>query len=266
MNEVISSFQNPLIKNINKLNKPKERKLQNLITIEGIRECCHAAKAGFNIKKVLFSSKLISENELINKIKVDRNVEFIDVSLNVFDSIVYRKGVENCLAIAEPAYFDFDDLQLSSNPLILIIDSVEKPGNLGAMLRTTDAAGTDAVIITDSVTDIFNPNCIRASLGAVFTQKIIISSIEKCLFWLKDNRINVYLTYLESSNNYFDCNFISATAFVVGSEASGINKEWLNHNFNNIKIPQSGIIDSLNVSNSAAVVLYEAIRQRSLKK
>ncbi|MCC6721034.1 MAG: RNA methyltransferase [Bacteroidia bacterium] len=265
MVELISSFKNPLIKNINKLSKSKERKEQNLITIEGLRECYHAIHSGFNIKKIIFCSKHISEINLKDKLKISNELNITDVSPEVFDSLVYRKGIENCLAIAEPVFYTFQNLNLPSNPLILIIDSVEKPGNMGAMLRTCDAAGTDAVIVTDSVTDLYNPNCIRASLGAVFTQKIILSSVGECIDWLKSNKISTYLTYLDSSDFYYKHNFTSASAIVVGSEANGINKKWLEHNFNCIKIPQKGAIDSMNVSNSASVILYEAIRQRNIE-
>ncbi|NUM31515.1 MAG: RNA methyltransferase [Bacteroidetes bacterium] len=266
MSEFISSFQNPLIKNLKKLNKHKERTEQNLIVIEGIRECKHAVNSGFEIIKILYCSKYISEITLKNELQISNNFSFTEVSEEVFNTLVYRKGIKNCLAIAKPVYFSLNQVSKilnSPNPIILVIDSVEKPGNLGAMLRTCDAANVDLIIVTDAATDLFNPNCIRASLGAVFTQKVIISSISECINFLESQDINVYLTYLEASNIYFKNDFTRATAIVVGSEAIGINNEWLNHNFNRIIIPQYGKVDSMNVSNSAAVVLFEAVRQRT---
>lgn len=266
MTEFISSFQNPLIKNIKKLNKHKERNDQNLIIIEGIRECRLAVNSGYEIIKILFCSKYISENDLQKELNPTQKLNFVDVAEDVFNSLVYRSGIKNCIAVAKPETFSLEaatNIIQNKIPLILIIDKVEKPGNLGAMLRTCDAAGVDLVIVTDPATDLYNPNCVRSSLGAVFTQKVIVTSVSECILWLKNKKINVFLTYLEASEPYYKSDFTHPTAIVVGSEAFGINNEWLNHGFSRIIILQSGKVDSMNVSNSAAVVLFEAIRQRT---
>lgn len=260
--EVISSLQNPLIKQIQKLDKNRERRKQNLIPVEGIRECRLAVDAGFNIEKVLYCSDYISESKLKTELNLPQNILCINVSPPVFDSIVYRKGIANSLALINPKDFSLEDIDVLKNLLILVIDSVEKPGNLGAMLRTCDAAGVDAIIVCDPQTDIYNPNCIRASLGTVFTKKIIVTTADNCIEWLKTNSINTFVTYLESAKNYTLEDFTKHTAIVVGSEAYGIKDIWLSSDFKNIIIPQFGKVDSMNVANSAAIVIYEVLRQR----
>lgn len=263
--EVITSTQNPLIKQIQKLDKNRERRKQNLIPVEGLRECRLAVDGGFNIEKVLYCSKYILETELKSELNLSYAIPYIDVAPQIFDTLVYRKGIANCLALIKPKEYNFSDIDTSKNLLLLIIDSVEKPGNLGAMLRTCDAAGVDAIIVCDPQTDVYNPNCIRASLGAVFTKKTIVTTAENCIDWLKNNAINTFVTYLESAKNYTLEDFTKPTAIVVGSEAYGIKDVWLNSGFKNIIIPQFGKVDSMNVANSAGIVIYEVIRQRNLK-
>ena len=258
----ISSLQNPLIKLIQKLNKNRERQRKNLIPVEGLRECRLAVDGGFYLDKVLYCSGYISEGELKSALNLLPATACIDIAPHVFDSLVYRKGIANSLALINPKEYHFEDIDTSKNLLILVIDSVEKPGNLGAMLRTCDAAGVDTIIVCDPQTDIYNPNCIRSSLGAVFTKKTIVTTAEDCISWLKTNSINTYVTFLESAQNYTLENYTKPTAIVVGSEAYGIKDVWLNSGFKNIIIPQFGKVDSMNVANSAAIVIYEALRQR----
>ncbi len=262
--EPISSFQNPLIKQIQKLDKNRERRKQNIALVEGLRECQLAISSGLVVQKILYCSKYISETELVEKLSLAQDSPCIDVAPQVFDSLVYRKGIPNVLGLITPSSSNFEAIDTSKNLLLLIIDSVEKPGNLGAMLRTCDAAGVDAIIVCDPQTDIFNPNCIRSSLGAVFTKKIIVTTAEESVNWLKKNRILTLVTYLESATSYTNQNFTNSTAIVVGSEANGIKDIWLKSGFQNIIIPQFGQVDSMNVANSAAIIIYEAIRQRNL--
>ena len=261
--EAITSLQNPLIKQIQKLDKSRERRKQNSIPVEGLRECRMAVEGGFELEKVLYCSDYISEIALKTELNLSSKTPCIDVSPHVFDTIVYRKGIANCLALIHPKKYEFEDIDTSKNLLLLIIDSVEKPGNLGAMLRTCDAAGVDAIIVCDPQTDVYNPNCIRSSLGAVFTKKTIVTTAEDCIAWLKSNQINTFVTYLESAQNYTLEDFTNPTAIVVGSEAYGIKDLWLKSGFKNIIIPQFGKVDSMNVANSAGIVIYEAIRQRN---
>ena len=261
--EVITSLQNPLIKQVQKLEKNRERRKQNLVPVEGLRECRLAVDGGFTIEKVLYCSDYISESALKTELNLSPLTVCIDIAPQIFDTLVYRKGISNCLALINPKNHNFSDIDTSKNLLILIIDSVEKPGNLGAMLRTCDAAGVDAIIVCDPQTDIYNPNCIRASLGAVFTKIVIVTTAEDCIEWLKGNSINTFVTYLESAKIYTQEDYTQPTAIVVGSEAFGIKDIWLKSGFKNIIIPQFGKVDSMNVANSAAIVIYEAIRQRA---
>ncbi len=264
--EPISSLQNPLIKLIQKLDKNRERRKQNLIPVEGLRECRLSVDGGFTIEKVMYCSEYISEEDIKKELNLSPATLCIDTVPNVFDSLVYRKGIANCLALIHPKSYQFEDITTSRNLLILIIDSVEKPGNLGAMLRTCDAAGVDAIIVCDPQTDVYNPNCIRASLGAVFTKKTIVTTVEDCIEWLNTNSVNTFVTYLESAQNYTLEDFTKPTAIVVGSEAYGIKDIWLKSGFKNIIIPQFGKVDSMNVANSAGIVIYEVIRQRNLSR
>jgi len=261
---LISSLQNPLIKQIQKLDKNRERRELNIFPVEGLRECKLALEGGFEIKKLVYCSQYISEFDIRTRLNTDGDFEWVDTTNHVFDSLVYRKGIPNVLALVVPKLLKLNQLQLKENPLLLIIDSVEKPGNLGAMLRTCDAGGIDAVIVCDPQTDIYNPNCIRSSLGAVFTQKLVVTDAETCIEWLKENLIDTYITYLESARNYTYETFTKSTAIVVGSEANGVKDIWLKNGFKHIIIPQFGKVDSMNVANSAAIVIFEAIRQRSL--
>ncbi len=263
--EPISSFQNILIKQVQKLEKNRERRKQNMALVEGIRECQLAIVAGHTVQKLLFCSAYISEIELRAKLGAMPDTPLIDVSPQVFDSMVYRKGVANVLGIIHPNNCHFEAIDVSKKLLLLIIDSVEKPGNLGAMLRTCDAAGVDAIVVCDPQTDIYNPNCIRASLGAVFTKKIIVTNAEECITWLGANNISTFVTYLDSATPYTSQNYTSSSAIVVGSEANGIKECWLKNKFQNIIIPQYGQVDSMNVANSAAIIIYEALRQRTYK-
>jgi TrmH family RNA methyltransferase len=264
--EPISSLQNPFIKQLQKLDKNRERKKQNVIPVEGLRECKLAVEGGFSIEKVVYCSEYISEFDLKKELNLSSTTHCIDTTPAIFNALVYRKGIANCLALIRPINYHFSDLDTSKNLLLLVVDSVEKPGNLGAMLRTCDAAGIDAIIVCDAQTDIYNPNCIRASLGAVFTKKTIVSNAEACINWLKNNSIQTLITYLESARNYTLENYTHPTAIVVGSEAYGIKEEWLKSGFKNIIIPQVGKVDSMNVANSAAIIIYEAIRQRNLSR
>lgn len=261
---MISSHKNPLVRNILKLDKARERKNTGLFKVEGLRECKLALDSGYALDTLLFSSKYISEEDIRKRYRLRVFTKLIDVQDHVFNELVYRKGIENCLGIFEYKQLDLKDLELKSNALILITVGLEKPGNLGAILRTADAAGVDLVVVCDAQTDIFNPNCIRSSLGAVFSLKVVSTDSSSCIKWLKENSIKTFITHLEASENYLKMDYTNSTAIVMGSEAYGVNDEWSNSGFQNIIIPQFGKVDSMNVSNSAAIVIYEAIRQRTM--
>ena len=176
--------------------------------------------------------------------------------------IAYREGSDGLLAVAIPRYSNLKDFKLKKNPLIIVLETVEKPGNLGAVMRTADAAGVDAVIIADPRTDLFNPNAIRASIGTIFSVPLFACSSEECISWLRENDIKIYCTYLKASIDYLDADFRKGSAIVMGTEATGISDIWVEAADQNLIIPMNGIADSLNVSVTTAIVVFEAIRQR----
>ncbi|MGE0087950.1 MAG: TrmH family RNA methyltransferase [Bacteroidales bacterium] len=262
MIEKITSAQNSRIKNIVKLQqKSSERRLQNLIVIEGLREITLAIKSGFDIKNIFFCSEIISF-EKIAEIASHETIVF-DLSRDVYNKIAYRESTEGILVLAEPRYLGLSDLTLRKNPMLIILESVEKPGNLGAILRTADAANVDAVLICDPLTDIYNPNVIRSSVGCVFTKQIVACSTEEALEFLRKKKIKSFAAALTAQKFYHVTDFTIPTAIIMGTEADGLTKKWLQGADEQIKIPMNGEIDSLNVSTSTAILVFEAMRQRN---
>lgn len=264
MSKIITSLQNPLIKNVLLLEeKPRERKVQNLIVIEGFREVRLALHAGFTLT-TLFYCKDFIDNKALNSLLSHEysSFELIEVPGEVYNRMAYRKDHGGVLALANPQRLLLKDLKLSKNPLVLVLESVEKPGNLGAILRTADAANLDAVIICDPQTDIFNPNAIRASIGTIFTMPLVTSTSEQTIRFLKANGITMFGTALTATRFYHESNLKVPAAIIMGSEANGLSTTWLDEADYLIKIPMNGKIDSMNVSASAAVVVFEALRQR----
>lgn len=254
---MITSKTNPKIKNIIKLEKASERREQNRILIEGRREIERAVDCGFEVDTLFICQDIAKDGASITA----RSVE--EVSLEVFEKIAYREGSDGLLAVAIPKYADLQQFKPKrKNPLIIVLETVEKPGNLGAVMRTADAAGVDAVIIADPRTDLYNPNAIRASVGCIFSVPLFACSSEECIKWLKANNITIYCTYLKASIDYLDADFKKASAIVMGTEATGISQQWVDAADQNIIIPMNGIADSLNVSVTTAIVTFEAIRQR----
>ena len=257
MEEKIISLQNQKIKNIIKLRKNRERKKRDLIIIEGRKEIEAAEQAGINLTELFFCSELAEENRL--KLKFNR-INF--VSQKVFEKISVRENPDGWLALARPRFFNFSDIDLSKNILVVILEALEKPGNLGAILRTADAVGVATVIINEPQTDIYNHNVIRSSRGAVFFKKIIIASIKETKDWLKKNKIKSFAAALTAKESYLKANFSGSSAIVLGREDKGLSQAWLEAADELIKIPMLGRADSLNVSVSAAIILFEALRQR----
>lgn len=267
MSRLVTSLQNPLIRNILLLEeKPRERKQQNLIIIEGQREIRLALSAGFTLTTLVFCPDFMDNaglNALIHT--AGSSFEMIEVPAEIYNRLAYRKDHEGAIALAHPKRIMFHDLKLRRNPLILVLESVEKPGNLGAILRTADAASLDAVIICDPQTDIYNPNAIRSSIGCIFTVPVITSTSEHTIHWLKENNIRIMATALTASHFYHETDFRQPSAIIMGSEAYGLKDLWLNEADHLVKIPMNGRIDSMNVSASAAIVVFEALRQREFK-
>ena len=253
---MITSKSNPKIKNVVKLQKSSERREQNRIIIEGRREIERAVACGFVVDTLFICNEILSA-----EVNIEANT-IEEVSLEVFEKIAYREGSDGLLAVAIPKYADLNDFNPKKNPLIIVLETVEKPGNLGAVMRTADAAGVDAVIIADPRTDLFNPNAIRASIGTIFSVPLFSCSSEECIEWLKANDIKIYCTYLKASIDYLEADFREGSAIVMGTEATGISDIWVEAADQNLIIPMNGIADSLNVSVTTAIVVFEAIRQR----
>ncbi len=259
----ITSTQNPKVKSLLALEKPRERRKQQLFIIEGKKEIGLALEAGYRIGNLFFCDEIVTQAEL-QELQLEDKL-LIPVSKDVFDKIAIRESTGGLLAVAEQKTHRLEDIKLKSNPLILILEGVEKPGNLGAVLRTADAANVDAIIICDPQTDFYNPNVIRSSVGCVFTKQIAAASSEETIDWLKKNNISIFCTYLKASKSYHQTDFTKASAIVMGTEATGLSDIWVKNSFANIIIPMLGKIDSMNVSNATAVVVYEAMRQRDFK-
>ena len=240
----------------------RERRKSGLFVLEGQRELQLAAAGKYQNETLCFVSNLLgsSQTEMVESFP---NADLVEVTQDVYTKIAYRNSTEGVLAIARGKSHDLDQLQWQSeNPLILVAEAPEKPGNIGALLRTADAADLDAVIIANPKSDLYNPNIIRSSLGCVFTQSIATGSTEEVIAFLKSKNVKIRCAALTASQAYLETDFSPATAIVVGTEATGLSDNWLQHSDSNIIIPMEGQIDSMNVSVSAAILIFEAKRQR----
>lgn len=256
----ITSIQNPFIKSLVLLQeKSKARKQSGTFLIEGLREISIALKGGYEIETILFLPELVSEIE-IKKLK--NSAELIEISKEVYQKLAYRDTTEGIVAIAKTKSLQLADLKLSKNPLILVAEAPEKPGNIGALLRTADAANLDAVIIANPKSDLYNPNIVRSSVGCLFTNQIASSTTTEIIAFLKEQKINIYSATLQNATSYHTQDYTLPTALIVGTEATGLSEEWRNAATQNIIIPMQGEIDSMNVSVAAAILIFEAKRQR----
>ena len=264
--EIIRSAQNSRIKNLQKLiAKSKERKEQNLFVIEGARELHLALGVSYPLDTVFICPELFSETDYPEIMAEIPSSILVEVSLAAFQKIAYRENSDGVVALAKPKPHALNDLKLPDNPFVIVLEAVEKPGNLGAILRTADAAKADAVIVCDPLTDVYNPNVIRSSIGCVFSVPIAIATQSDTFSFLKDNKIRILAAELQGSQLYADTDFTQACAIIMGTEANGLTRFWIERADARIKIPMRGKIDSLNVSVSTAVLTFEAMRQRGFK-
>lgn len=261
--EQITSLQNPRIKNIIKLaTKAKERKQQQLFIIEGARELTLALLANYEVDSVFVCLALFEKTEYPNVLDKLNRSNIFEVTEQIFQKVAYREGSDGILTLAKPKSHTLENLSLKKDPFIIVLESVEKPGNLGAVLRTADAAKVDAVIICDPATDLYNPNTIRSSVGCAFTVSVAICTSEEALSYLKSKEIKTFAAELSASQWYHETDFAKGSAIIMGTEADGLTNFWLENADARIKIPMRGEIDSLNVSVSTAVITFEAMRQR----
>lgn len=259
----ITSTQNSLIKSLVLLQeKAKARKQTGTFLIEGKREIQLAIKGAFQIETILFLPEICNEKEAQ---QLAPNAELIEINKEVFQKLAYRDTTEGLLAVAKTKPTELTALKLSKNPLVLVAEAPEKPGNIGALLRTADAANLDAVIIANPKSDMYNPNIVRSSVGCLFTNQIAIGTTNEIIAFLKENNINIYCATLQNSNQYHLENYSLPTALVVGTEATGLSEDWRKAATKNIIIPMQGEIDSMNVSVAAAILIFEAKRQRNFE-
>ncbi len=259
--EIITSAQNPKIKRLLQLQqKSSERRKAGLFVVEGRRELQHCLEAGYEIDS-LFCRQDMVEQMMDDSLEASCRRVFA-VSADIYAKIAYRESTEGVVAEVKSRRHSLEDLTLSEHPLVVVLESVEKPGNLGAVLRSADAAGADAVIVCDPLTDLYNPNLIRSSLGAIFSVQSAACTTEECITYLKDKGISILTAQLQDSSLYYETDMRRATAIVIGTESTGLSNAWRQAADAHIRIPMLGKMDSLNASVSAAILLFEAVRQR----
>ena len=259
MMEQISSAQNPKVKLLQTLQqKSAERRAKGLFVVEGRREVERCVSCGYEIDTLFWCPEIFGE-EAPAGVAVHRLYQLTPA---LYDKVAYRGGTEGVIAEVKVRERSLSDLSLSDSPLVVVMERVEKPGNLGAVLRTADATRADAVIVCDPLTDLYNPNLIRSSTGAFFSVPCVACSSEECIAWLKAHHIQILTAQLQDSHLYYDMDMTRPTAIIMGTEATGLTDQWRQVADAHIRIPMLGITDSLNVSVSAAVLLYEAVRQR----
>ena len=257
--EVITSMQNASIKRLLQLQqKSSERRKAKLFVVEGRRELQHCIDAGYELDTVFWCEQIQPDLPF-----PQNRYKMLRVSAEVYEKIAYRGTTEGLMAQVVARQRTLEDISLSANPLVIVIESVEKPGNIGAVLRTADAAGVDAVVVCDPLTDIYNPNLLRSSLGAAFTTPLVACSSDECIAWLKANNIQILTAQLQDSHYYYNTDMTRPTAIVMGTESTGLTNQWRTAADAHIKIPMLGQLDSLNVSVSAAILAFEAVRQRN---
>ena len=265
----ISSVQNPRVKQLVLLQqKSSERRKTGLFVVEGQRETEHCLEAGYQLDSLYYCPELFvnqqnQANRLLDSVLKDKTVPLFNVTTAVYEKMAYRGTTEGLLAVVHAKPHTLDGLQLPDTPVIVVLESVEKPGNLGAVLRTADAAHADAVIVCDPLTDLYNPNLIRSSIGAIFTVPCVACSSEQCIAFLKSHGIQILTAQLQDSHLYYDTDMRRSTAIIMGTESKGLTDTWRQVADAHIRIPMLGRLVSLNVSVSSAILLFEAVRQRS---
>lgn len=265
---MITSVQNPIVKLIEGLREPKIRREKKLTIIDGLREIERALQAGIAIKQLVYCEKLLAkyqDSHLVKTLKT-LDVTVTEVNERLMERLSFGQRIEGILAIVQTPALTLAQLHLSRNPLVVVLESVEKPGNLGAVLRSCDGASVEAVLIADSKTDIYNPNVIRASTGIVFSLPVIAATVTEIQEFLNQHKLHVYAATPHAKDKYTDGDYRTPTAFVLGCEDKGLTDQWLKGNASTITIPMMGRADSLNVSVTTSILVYEALRQRQSKE
>ena len=264
---IITSLQNAKVKHLVALQqKSSLRREEGLFVVEGQREIGHCIACGYEVVEVFRRSETGDGKQETGD---GRHKTYV-VSPQVYEKMAYRGSTEGIIAVVKCKQHDLSILDSlftrNSTPLLVVLERVEKPGNLGAILRTAEAAGVDAVIVCDPLTDVYNPNLIRASIGGVFSVPVAVCTSQACIAFLKEHQVSILTAQLQDSYEYYDYDMRQATAIVMGTESTGLTDQWREAADAHIRIPMLGRLDSLNVSVSAAILMYEAVRQRHKKE
>jgi TrmH family RNA methyltransferase len=262
----ITSAANPRVKQAAKLRGSRDRAAQGRIIIDGVREIGRAVDAGVRIVEIFVCEELTAGNAVASDLlaRLARaDVAQFDLALALLEKLSFGERAEGIVAVAETPQRTLADLRLPESPLVAVIEGVEKPGNVGAILRSADGAGVSAVIVADGGSDLYNPNAIRASIGTIFTLPVVAATSAETIAWLRQHKIKIFAARVDGAQDYTACDFAGPTAIVLGSEAHGLSAAWQGEQITPIRLPMRGAADSLNVSATAAILFYEALRQRS---
>jgi RNA methyltransferase, TrmH family len=263
--EKITSLQNPRVKQLVRLRERRERDELGLFLIEGYREVRRALEKGIPLRELYFAPGwFLGENEpgLIEQARA-AGAQLFELSQEAFSKVSYRDRPDGLLAVAPQWKRQLDELPLATAPFLLVVESIEKPGNLGTILRSADAAGVDAVIVCDAVTDVFNPNVVRSSTGVLFSVPVVLADSKTVRAWLAKKGIRAVATTPDTPNLYTATDLRGPLAIVMGSEQYGLSEFWLKESDALVRIPMAGQADSLNVAMATIITLFEAVRQRS---
>jgi len=264
----ISSPHNPRVKRAAKLRDARHRHKQGRILIEGVRELGRAMDAGVEVEEAFVCPALCSgaqAGRLVRRLERSNALVF-EVSEPVFRRLAFGERAEGVVAVAVPPQRRLKDLMLGADALVAVLERVEKPGNVGAVVRSADGAGLSAVVLADPATDLYNPNAIRASLGTIFSVPLCAAATEEVIAWLRGAELAVAVARVDGSVPYTEFDFRRPAAIVLGSEAEGLSRAWSDKGMTPVRLPMLGAADSLNVAAAAAVLFYEARRQRSRRE
>lgn len=258
----ITSLKNPKIKLAQDLREKRDRDRNQLFLIEGFRELTRALKGGVEIETLFYCPELfLGTNE---STILDACPRKLETSSQVFHKISYRDRPDGLLAIAKIKRKTLKDIPLKKPPFLLVAEAIEKPGNLGTLLRSSDAVGIDGVIVVDKCTDIFNPNVVRSSVGTLFTIPVVEATGDETIEFLRKNDIQIVSTTPSATSEYTEVDLTKPIAIVVGTEQLGLSDKWLDQADIKVRIPMLGVADSLNVATATTLMLYEALRQRRI--
>ena len=266
MAQRITSLHNARVKAAAKLRQRRSREKQGRIIVDGRREIQRALTAEL-VWREAYVNEAQQDDEPVQEIVAAltaAGVHVLPVAPGVFQKVNFGEREDGIVAIADAPSVSLDGLKLPADPLVAVLEGVEKPGNVGAVIRTADAAGFSAVAVADAGTDVYNPNTIRASLGAVFTTPVVSAASAEVLRWLQEQEIAVFAARVDGQELYTEIDYRPGSAIVLGSEAAGLGEVWTGAGVTAVKLPMLGAVDSLNVSAAAAVLAYEARRQRGL--